>query len=386
MHIPADIGELEASTLLRRQFTPEVVREALQQRDLRRRAQGRLHHAEKLFFTSRGLEQATRGRVADARAERIARLMPTALVLDATAGIGSDSLALASKNLRLLSADLDPDHAKCLAKNLARCGFRAHVVIADAARLPAKPDVLVCDPDRRVGNRRSLDPERWSPKLSTCLDLASQVRGACFKLAPALDVEQVGSLPFRQPHSWQWTSADGDLVEVALWTGELAAPSGEREIQIIAGESEPVHYRGVPEPEFHLSVEEALSMGWISEPDPALIRSGLLAKFARERDLHPIGPSIAYLASKNRPDPSPFLKSWRVIASESADRRRVRALLREHDIGELVIKKRGHPRTAAELAREFRGKGTQLGTLIVTRLERGHRAFLVTPLESEALS
>ena len=350
---------------------------ALHQRDLRRRAVGRLTHATKLFLTSKGLEQATRTSVAEARAERIACRMRGASVLDATAGIGSDSLALAAQDLRLLSSDLDPLHATCVRKNLERLGFSPRVIIADAAHPAAKTDVLVIDPDRRTENKRHLNPERWSPTLSRCLQLAATVRGACFKLAPALDVDEFASLPSELRHSWQWTSAAGELVEVALWTGELSESTGKREIQALSKGRAPAHYSGNPIEDFHLSRADALKVAWISEPDPTLIRSRLLTRFARERELSPIGPSIAYLGSTIRPETCPWFKTWRVIDSEAVDRRRVRALLRRHDLGEVVVKKRGHPRTAAELAREFRGKGTGRGTLIVTRLEEGHRAYLV---------
>jgi len=307
--------------------------------------------------------------------------MPAASVLDATAGIGSDSLALASQNLRLLSSDLDPLHAACVRKNLERLGFSPRVVIADAAHPPARTDALFIDPDRRADNMRLLNPEQWSPTLSRCLQLASTVRGACFKLAPALDTDELVNLPGNLRHSWQWTSADGELVEVTLWTGLLSESESKREIQALRRGRPPAHYSGEPVEDFHLSRADALEVAWISEPDPTLIRSRLLTRFARERELSPIGPSIAYLGSVTRPEASPWLKSWRVIDSEAADRRRVRALLRRHDLGEVTVKKRGHPRSAAELAREFRGKGPGRGTLIVTRLEKGHRAYLVEPAQ-----
>ena len=51
-------------------------------------------------------------------------------------------------------------------------------------------------------------------------------------------------------------------------------------------------------------------------------------------------------------------------------------LLAEHGIGRLVVKKRGHARTAEELAAQFAGKGSRLGLLIVTRLADSHRAYL----------
>ena len=371
------LSALEAAEVIRRTLPPEQARMALEQRDLRRRAEGRLANASSLLLTRKGLEQATRERVALERASRISIRMPNALVFDATSGIGSDSYALAKSGLRFLVADIEPEHAKCARTNLVRFHLPAHVVIADANHPPVKADVIVLDPDRRDGSKRLADPEKWSPSLSACLRLATTVQATCIKLAPALDLDRIPSLPESLRHSWQWTSADGELVEVALWTGELAAIDGERQILCLNDDLEPTHYSGTPMPDFHMPAEEAQNVEWISEPDPALIRSGLLTHFAQANGLAPIGPSIAYLGSKSQPASSPLIKTWRVRASSTSDRKRVRAMLREHDIGELVVKKRGYPKTAAELAREYRGKGSQTGTLIVTRLEKGHRAYLV---------
>ncbi|MFT7664086.1 MAG: hypothetical protein ACI87A_002315 [Planctomycetota bacterium] len=372
------LSALEAAEEIRRSLPPDQARKALEQRDLRRRAVGRLANAPNLILTRKGLEQATRERVARERASRISNRMPDALVFDATSGIGSDSLALAKSGLRFLVADLDPEHARCVRENLIRSELPAHVVIANANHPPVKADVIVIDPDRRDGSKRLSDPEKWSPSLSTCLRLADTVIGACIKLAPALDLERIPALPESLPHSWQWTSADGELVEVTLWTGELADANGERRILCLNNTFEPFHYTGTLEPDFHMSSTDAQDVDWISEPDPALIRSGLLTHFAHASGLAPIGPSIAYLGSKTRPTSSPLIKTWRVVDSSTTDRKRVRAMLREHDIGNLVVKKRGYPKTAAELVREFRGKGSSTGTLIVTRLEKGHRAYLVT--------
>jgi hypothetical protein len=66
-----------------------------------------------------------------------------------------------------------------------------------------------------------------------------------------------------------------------------------------------------------------------------------------------------------------------VLGSVALDRRRVRALLGEHDVGPLTVKKRGHPDSAEALARRLRGPGRRPGLLAVGRLERGHRAWLL---------
>jgi hypothetical protein len=52
-------------------------------------------------------------------------------------------------------------------------------------------------------------------------------------------------------------------------------------------------------------------------------------------------------------------------------------MLAQHGIGEITVKKRGLAESAAELAIRLRGNGTRHGLLIVARLERARRVFLV---------
>ena len=84
----------------------------------------------------------------------------------------------------------------------------------------------------------------------------------------------------------------------------------------------------------------------------------------------------AVLVGAERPD-SPLLRTWRVVEVESADPRRVRAMLARRGIGTVRVLKRGHPDTPEALERRFRGKGAGRGTLAVARLERGHAALLL---------
>jgi hypothetical protein len=106
---------------------------------------------------------------------------------------------------------------------------------------------------------------------------------------------------------------------------------------------------------------------------------------ARRLDLAPVGPEIALLGGAGEEPRTALGRVWRVVASESSDPRRVRALLAEHGIGPVTVRKRGHAESSESLARRYRGPGERRGTVLVARLAAGHRAWLVEPSGSLGL-
>ena len=334
------------------------------------------------FLTSKGLEQSSAEAVARQRAAHIATRAPDAWTLDATCGIGADSVALALTGGRVACADLDLEHLAFARANLLHHGCEAHVVQADATLPAVRADLLLLDPDRRADGRRTRAPARWSPNLETAVRLTRRFAGACLKLAPGLDVaallevERVALDP-GEPRTREWVSREGELAELCLWVGALAhedrAPRIATRIEAdgrrsrLAGEVEEI------EP---LDLESARQARWLADPDPAVIRSGLLGRLARITGLAPLARQIAYLGGDQPPDHL-FLRAFRVIDSAPLDHKRVRAMLTEHGIGPIAVRKRGHPDPAEVLEKRLRGRGKGRGSLIVARLEKGHRAYLV---------
>ena len=214
------------------------------------------------------------------------------------------------------------------------------------------------------------------------LRVAASFDGACLKLAPALDPALLleaerATLPADLPRRREWLSRAGELVEVCFWTGRLAAGvEDERIATHIDAQGLESTFSGSPEACAPLSASEAATAAWIADPDPALLRAGLLGNLARELDLAPLAAEIAYLGGSTRPR-SPFLRVWKVLASCPLDRKKVRAMLREHDIGPISVRRRGNPEAPESLMRKFGGSGSKRGHLLIARLADEHRAFLV---------
>jgi hypothetical protein len=148
--------------------TPEQIRSALTQDDLRRRAAAKTPHAELLLYTREALQQASSWPVARDRALRFG-LEPGALLVDLTAGIGFDALAAAETGLRVIALERDPLRARLLACNARALGLERQVEVreADALDSPPAADAAFLDPDRRAHGRRTRDPDAFEPPLAS---------------------------------------------------------------------------------------------------------------------------------------------------------------------------------------------------------------------------
>ncbi|MFT5050822.1 MAG: hypothetical protein ACI8QZ_002227 [Chlamydiales bacterium] len=385
--VPPNASDLAVIAHLRGHLPVDLARRAAQLHALRERSTARFPAGHLPFLTPQGLEQASSYAVATHRAAEAARHAPASLVWDATSGIGADSIALAQSGLRVVTSDLDPFTLGCADHNLRHHGLPARPLLADATTAPVRADAILIDPDRRPGGRRTLDPALWSPSLAASLDLAGRFGAGCIQLAPGFDpaiLDPPGSAPAategpcKQPIHMQWTSLRGGLATLDLWCGAWAGagPGVTREVVALDGNGGSTRFVGEPEHQPALSADEAREITWLSNPDPAVIRSGLLGTLARREQLAPLAPAIAFLGGDHRPV-TPLLKPWRVLGSVPLDRKRVRALLRQHDIGPVQVLKRGHPERAEVLAKRFSGSGTRHGWLAIARLEKGHMAFLV---------
>lgn len=174
--------------------------------------------ASRMLFTPDGLEQATRLSVASLHAGRFARA-GIDVVADLGCGIGGDALAMAALDLGVLAVERDELTAAIASFNLAPfAAARVELGEAQSADLAGVGGVWL-DPARRSGGTRQRDPADWSPSLDWAFDLARTLPTG-IKLGPGLDRELLpddGSAPIEA----QWISVDGEVVELAVWSGEI---------------------------------------------------------------------------------------------------------------------------------------------------------------------
>jgi hypothetical protein len=372
----ATADRLGLAAFLRARFPPELARALAEQFDLRQRAGAKFADPARVLVQRKALEQATRLDVARWRARRVKNFAPKSPVVDATCGLGADTLALLEAGVSTAALERDEGIAAMADHNLRALAGRNCVVLGSVENPPFRANYWCIDPDRRAAPGTSLQPERWSPPLSVALALARASSGACIKLAPGIELERC-SLPDVRAWPWRpaWVSAGGELRECSLWCGEWApdAAAGEREAVLLdSGASICARPLQVAPWES----ESVLGLRWLADPDPALIRSGLLGNVAERAGARPLAPLIAYLGSME-PIEDRLLDALPVLAACALDPKHVKRMLALHDIGSIEVRKRGHPEAAEVLARKFAGPGSRRGVLAIARLERGHVAYLL---------
>jgi precorrin-6B methylase 2 len=345
-----------ASALRARGVAPALAAAALTQVELRRRAAAKFGPpAARLFFTRAGLEQATRAVVADRRAARLAAAGVTSLA-DLGCGVGSDALAAARHGIRVYAVDADPLTAAVAAANATAAGLAGLVTVAcaDAAGVPVEGyDAVFADPARRRAGGRVFNPGAWSPAWDFLAGLPGRVECTVLKLAPGIDH---ALLP--PGAEGEWVSVDGDLVEAAFWCGPLASaprratvlPSGA---QLTGPGTARAPLGGVGR--------------YVYDPDPAVVRSHLVAEFAETVRGRLADPDIAYVYA-DAPAPTPFGRRLEITDVLPFSLKRLRALLRARGVGRAEIRKRGSALDPAQLRRDLRLAGPNAASLVLTRV------------------
>jgi hypothetical protein len=377
----AKIGPLDAkadvlklvSSLRAEGHDPALVAAVLTQAKLRRRAAAKFGpFADRMIFTEPGLEQASRLSVAALHANRF-RQAGIHQVADLGCGIGAESMAMASLDIDVKAFEIDEVTAAVATYNLAPFE-NAFVEQADVTTLDlTKFGGLFFDPARReLGGpareraTRKFDPAAYSPTFDFVVE-AARKKPTGVKFGPGHPHEGIPD-----DAEAQWVSVDGDLVELGLWFGSVARPDVKRAALLISGNS---RYEITSNSAERHDAPIGVLSDYVYEPDNSVVRSHLIGQLAEQIDATLFAPEIAYLTSA-MPIESPWLKGYRVLDNLVFDRKKLKAYLRERNIGTLEIKKRGSDIVPEQLRKELAPKGEGAATLIVTRVGDAHRVLV----------
>jgi SAM-dependent methyltransferase len=357
---------LRAGQALRKSSSAEHVAAALTQVELRGRAEPKFGDwAARMYFTPDGLEQATRRRVAEHRAARVAAAAPTS-VLDIGCGIGGDLLAMSGAGLTTAGIDRDPLCVEVARANLAALGRGGAVQVAEADTLDLSPfGVVFADPARRGDRGRIFDVDGWSPPWPFVRELFE--RPACVKVAQGIPHDLVPD-----GAEAEFVSDAGQVKEAVLWSRHLAMAT--RRATVIRGTGLATLTDADDPGEQHVR-----DVGrFLYEPDGAVIRAGLVTAVAAGVHGGLVDEHIAYVTS-DESFLTPFARSYEVLDHLPYHEKALRAALRDRGVGRLTIKKRGVDVVPERLRRQLALTGDAEATLVLTRVRDKGTALLVRP-------
>jgi hypothetical protein len=165
----------------------------------------------------------------------------------------------------------------------------------------------------------------------------------------------------------EFVSLAGEVKEAALWYGDLRTSARRRATLLPGGDTLSDLDGG--------EAAAASPREFLYEPDGAVIRAHLVGPLAGRLDATLLDPHIAYLAA-DALRPTPFARAYRIEDHFPFQLKRLRRYLRERDVGQVTIKKRGSPLDPEALRQALRLRGTTHRVIFLTQV-MGRPAVLV---------
>jgi hypothetical protein len=260
--------------------------------------------------------------------------------------------------------DLDPLRLIMARSNLTALGLqdRTDFIRADLTdpmpvKLPARSG-LFFDPARRTAGRRIHSTRQYRPPLGMIRRWVERCPQVGVKLSPGVDLEELEEYQAEV----EFISLQGELKEAVLWLGGLR--SARKRATILPG-PHTLTEQGWDERE-RLPLREPGA--YLYEPDGTVLRAGLVQHLGAQIGASQLDPDIAYLTA-DRAVETPFARYWPVEDWLPFSLKRLRAALRERNVGQVVVKKRGSPLQPEALIRDLRLKGDQSRVVFLTHLD-----------------
>ncbi len=366
---PREADFLNHLQALSRHFPYELAKAALVTAVLRREAAAKFPLAGQMYLTREAFEQASSYEVSTYRA---GRYQGFPWRIDLGCSIGGDSLGLASQG-RVAGIDLDLLRLAMARENLKAYGFaeRASLMQADlTSPLPirstaggaAAHTAIFFDPARRSGGRRAFSVQAYTPPLSILKSWLPVYPALGVKISPGVDLAELSEYEAEV----EFISLRGELKEAVLWFGPLK--TARRRATLLPGP-----YSLTTELDHPLAVHEPRL--FIYEPDPAVLRAGLVAELGSQLGADQMDADIAYLTA-DQSISTPFARLWKVLDWFPFSLKRLRTYLRGKGIGHLVVKKRGSPLEPEALIQSLRLTGEKEALIFLTHL-RGRPIVLL---------
>ncbi len=318
-------AELRNQKRLRQQFDEQLVPAAIALHEARQRAVGKLPQPERLWLSRTGLEQATAWDIARHKARRFAGCEH---VFDLCCGIGMDAAAL-THVAPVTAVDQSPAMVLRTTWNHEILGgpHSLQTQCEDVRGRDWSGTFVHADPDRRDGRERPTKRlEQYLPDLSWMQQLVGSARGGAIKISPASNFQQ--KFPGCEI---ELISLHGECREATVWFGEL---SGSCSFSATCLETRET----LSADPLSAWAGTAASPGrYLFDPDPGIVRAGLIDVLAERHSLLRMDAEEEYLTGDSLPDTG-FLAAFEVEAVLGSNVKELKAYLRGAPRSEYEIK------------------------------------------------
>ena len=339
--------ELGIQMKLRKDYPGDVVSAAIALREIRAKVEGKLDHADQLWLTRQAVEQSTAWEIAQYKAKRFPKSEP---VVDLCSGIGTDSRALLQRG-PVTAVDVDEAMSLRTLWNMQvwapdrSSDFQ--VVNEDAAAAELAGKWIHADPDRRT--KRDLPTKRleqYRPDLTWMQTAVKEAKGGAIKISPASNFMQ--KFPGCEI---ELISLNGECREATVWFGELGSDVSFRATSLPTAETLAAN-------PLDAWCEQADCLGdYLFDPDPALVRSGLLDVFGEQNNLLRLDSEEEYFTGTTCPDSS-FVSAFQIEAELPNNLTGLKKYLRKHPASRCDVKCRRLKVDASQLQTKLpRGDG-----------------------------
>lgn len=336
-------NHLQIAMQLRERLTAAQAHAVLETALLRQRAAAKFSRAAEMYFTRPALQQASAEIVSTYRAGRF-QALAAQRVVDLGCGVGGDALALAAR-AQVTGVEWDPLRLAMAQENVRVYGYGRSFQPLQADILELSPfavDAVFFDPARRdERGRRFYSVHDYQPPLAAVTPWRVVAGGVGVKISPGVDYAE---LP--PDAEVEFISVQGEVREGVLWFDGLRSGAARRATLLPGGHT--LTTADLPD-----DVPLAPPRAYLYEPDGAVIRAHLVQAVAAQLGATRIDEEIAYLTADTAQQ-TPFARCFAVEAYFPFQLKRLRHYLRERQVGQVTIKKRGSPLEPEQLRRQLR--------------------------------
>lgn len=272
---------------------------------LREKARDKFKEADKMFFTSLGLEQATEDVIASHIAQRFKADWQIA---DLGCGLGGNLLQFAKRCKKVIAVDVNEDNLFAAKLNVQAFGLSDKVefiqqsIDETISSLAGDIKAIFLDPARdRIGDTKTRSILNSSPKILEILPKLFQItKNIAIKISPAFDWQELELLP--ELPEVEVISENNTCKVAMLWFGEFKR--GGNKASCFRKDKNYIFSNYPEKNSLELDSDVRIAMAskvleYICEPDKAISRSGLLEAYAGKYNLKRIAIGNSYLTGSS---------------------------------------------------------------------------------------